>query len=114
MLVIRREQMDLFQQVTMRSFEKDMILHVHEFAPRHCQVIGDEMVRQTVRLGIQRAITYGFTNHGPARFYIEMMFMFGSAFDTDPQMPWTLESLKGEEYMDQMDRSKLLYNRGQA
>jgi hypothetical protein len=109
MLIIRHGQMDNLRKEMMRTFVEEMVLHLHQFAPRHCQVIGDEMVRKTIQVGLENADAYGFNDRGPLRYYLEMMFMFGSAFDTDPQMPWAAESLKGEPHMDQFDRSMRLY-----
>ena len=87
-----------------------MVVHLQNFAPHHWRVIGEQTGRHVIRLGIDQAKRYGFTNRGPVRFYIEMMFMFGSYFDTDPQYPWTAEALNDPENTDQMIRADRLYD----
>jgi hypothetical protein len=84
-LQIRAEQMKTFERAARRRFEDEMIAHSHEFSPRLCEVLGDAKLRRAVRAAIERAESYGFTNRGPIRLFIELMFLCGSAFDTDPQ-----------------------------
>jgi hypothetical protein len=63
------------------------------------------------RIGMARARAYGLTNQGPVRFYIELMFMFGSDFDSDPLLPWVREILTDPATPDQMVRADRLYGR---
>ena len=44
-----------------------------------------------------------------SRFYIELMFMFGSSFDTDPQYPWASGVLANPESVHQDVRADRLY-----
>jgi hypothetical protein len=111
MLEIRDEQMAVFEQAALKNFEGEMVEHVKEFTPKHCEVLGERAVRTVVRLGIERAKEYGFTNRGPVRFYIELMFMFGSYFDTDPLILWATEILNDPAIVDQMVRAERLYEK---
>lgn len=109
MWTIRQEQTDAFRQHHLQGFEDEMAVHLQKFAPRHWKVIGEPTGRQVIRLGIEKAGKYGFINRGPVRFYIELMFMFGSYFDTDPQYPWASAVLNDSEIMDQRTRADHLY-----
>jgi hypothetical protein len=111
MVIIRREQQKALEQFVLRNFEDEMIQHIKQFAPKHSEIIGEDGLRQVVRMGIERAKVYGLTNRGPVRFYIEMMFMLGSDFDTDPQYPWAGEILKDPVNADQMGRADHLYDK---
>jgi hypothetical protein len=110
MWTIRQEQTDAFRQHHLQKFEDQMVVHLEKFAPRHWQVIGEPTGREVIRLGIEQAKKYGFTNRGPVRFYLELMFMFGSYFDTDPQYPWVQAVLRDPEPMDQMVRADRLFD----
>ena len=88
MLEIREEQMAVFDQAARKSFEDEMVQHLAEFVPKQCEVIGEQQVRKVIQLGIERARIYSLTIRGPVRFYIELMFVFGSDFDTDPLLSW--------------------------
>ena len=109
MLVIRNEQMQTMETFALQEFENELVEHIKTFAPKHSEVIKDEGVREVVRLGIGRSEKYGFTNRGPVRFYVEMMCMFGSDFDTDFQLPWAEGTLNNEVIKDQTQRADILY-----
>jgi hypothetical protein len=87
MLMIRAQQMQVFEQEAWRQFEDEMVVHSRIFSPRHCDGIGDAQLHAIVRSAIVRAGNYNFTCRGPIRLFIEMMFLLGSSFDTDPQYP---------------------------
>jgi hypothetical protein len=109
MPVIRREQMEAFRQASLAAFENEMTVHSKDFSPRLCEVIGEEQLRVALRQAIGRAEGYEFTNRGPVRLFIELMFLFGSAFDTDPQYPWAAEILEASD--DQMQRAERLHEK---
>lgn len=110
MLTIRQDQVEAFEQYHLQKFEDEMVEHMKKFSSRHWKVMGESDGRRVIRLGIEQAKKYGFTNHGPVRFYIELMFMFGSYFDSDPQHPWA-GSILNAPRVDQMIRANRLYGR---
>ncbi len=110
MLVIRKEQMAVLEVYAQKGFERELVEHVKQFAPKHAAAIGNNAVSDVVQLGIERAGKYGFTNKGPVRFYVEMMCMFGSDFDTDPQLAWAAGILNNESVSDQMEKADFLFD----
>ena len=84
-LVIRREQMRALEGAQTGLFADELVAHIQGFAPTLFASMGNDAVRATVSMGLKNALGYGFTIRGPARFYVEAMFMLGSFFDTDPQ-----------------------------
>ncbi len=109
MIMIRDRQMEVLQSASLQNFENTMVRHIEKFTPPHYRILGEAGVRDVIRLGIERAQQYELTYRGPTRFYIEMMFMFGSFFDTDPQLPWAQHILTDDQIGDQMERSEQLY-----
>ncbi|MGI9074457.1 MAG: hypothetical protein ACR2JB_24795 [Bryobacteraceae bacterium] len=109
-MIIRQEQIEIFRQHHLQRFENEMVEHLKKFSPEHCKVAGETTVRQVIRIGIENAQTYGFTNRGPLRLYIELMFAFGCYFDTDPQYPWAGAVLNDPENVDQKARADRLWN----
>lgn len=107
MLRIRPEQMKVFEQDMLKRFKEEMVEHSKEFSPELCNIIGEEQLRVALKQAMKRANEYGFSNRGPIRLYIDMMFLFGSDFDTDPQYLKLTEILKRDE--DQMQRAEALY-----
>src|SRR5258707_14386417 len=110
MWTIRQQQADAFSKTALQKFEDEMVEHLKKFSPQHCKVAGEPAVREVIRMGIENAKKYGLINRGPVRFYIELMFMFGSYFDSDPQYPWTGAVLKDPEVIDQTARADRLYD----
>jgi hypothetical protein len=107
MLIIRTDQVTVFEQAASRQFEDEMMEHSKDFAEPLCKVIGDEQLRVALRSAIPRAEAYGFTNRGPIRLFIELTFLCGSAFDTDPQYSAVGEVLRGSG--DQMFRAQQIH-----
>jgi hypothetical protein len=89
-----RQLAEVGRSLAPELFEDEMSVHLRQFSPRHAEAIGDDWVRRAVRLGIERASAYGVTNPGFLRFYVEMMFLFGGTFDTDPLLPWAGDILR--------------------
>jgi|CZLA01.1.fsa_nt_gi hypothetical protein len=110
MLTMRQEQVEAFRQHHLQKFEDEMVEHLKKFAPQRCKVAGEEAVRQVIRIGIENAKKYGFINRGAVRLYIELMFAFGSYFDTDPQYTWASAVLDNPEQLEQMVRADRLWN----
>jgi hypothetical protein len=109
MLIIRTEQMRAFEQSSLHRFAEEMLEHLKKFSPRHAGVIGEARIRRVIELGMERARKYEFSNQGPVRFYMELMFMYGSEFDTDPQLAWAAEVLNEPNLSDQMTRADYLH-----
>ena len=109
MLLIRKEQIEIFKQVSLKRFEDEMVAYSQDFSPKLSRVLGEEGLRLAVNSAMMRADSYGFTNRGPIRLFIELMFLFGSSFDTDPQYPWAKNILRNTA--DQMQRAQLLYEK---
>lgn len=107
MLTMRQEQVESFRQDALQKFEEEMVEHSKEFSPKLCEVIGDEQLRVALRSAMRRAEAYGFTNRGPTRLFIEMTFLCGSAFDTDPQYGAVGEVLRASG--DQMQRAEQIH-----
>ncbi len=107
-MIIRDEQIQVFQQAAARRFEDEMVNHSKEFAHRHCEVLGEQAVRGIVRLSFQRAERYELTDRGPLRCYLELMWLYGSDFDTDPQLPWAIRTLRDKTIPSQFQRADAL------
>jgi hypothetical protein len=108
MLVIRREQMEVFSSYMRDRLESRLAIHLERFFPDVCRQLGGSGVREAIRYGIERSGSYGMRSHQAVCKYLNLMFTFGRNFDTDPQHPWAAEILHGvAENGD--ERMSLLY-----
>ncbi len=114
MLVIRKAQMAVLEQAVLRTFENRMLEHLKEFFPKHCEILGEEQVRKVIRLGIERAEQYGLVSERDIHLYVGLMFMLGSYFDQDPQLPWAAKILTDENIVYPNHRADQLHNRAMA
>lgn len=106
---IRDEQLTALDEVRMPDFAFEMARHLADFTPLHAALLGEEGLREIAEAGVERARAYGFTRRGPVRFYIELLFMLGWGFDSDPQLPWARETLTEAEIPDQVARADRLH-----
>lgn len=101
MLTVRSEQMmAMAEAIAIERFEPHMIRRLRTLFPEHTSALRKSGVRRCVRLGIQRARVYGITNPRQLQFYIVLMFLFGSRFDTDPLYPWAARILHEDLPLD--------------
>lgn len=88
MLQLREEQYQSLEDAARSRFKGEMLAHLSAFSPPLAKTLGDEGLLRVIDLGLDRSAGYGFTLRGPVRLYLELMLLFGSHFDTDPQYPW--------------------------
>lgn len=110
MLTIRESQRKTFEERAQQAFEDEMVAHLAEFSPPLFKTLGEAQMRVAVRFGVDRAAAHDFSFRGPVRLYLEMMLLFGSYFETDPQYPWAAEMLKNRD-VEQMERAESLYEK---
>ena len=107
MLVIRPEQMAVFERGMAHRFEDEMVAHGKAFSPRLSEVLGEDQLRVAIRSAIARAGRHGFTLRGPIRLFVELSFLWGSGFDTDPQYPAVGALLRAGT--DEMERAMSIH-----
>jgi hypothetical protein len=103
--------MNAIRAETARTFEGEMVRHLAAFSPPLFKAIGEPQLREAIRFGVAAADRHGFTTRGPVRLYLELMLLFGSRFDTDPQYPWAQEILNERDSAPQAQRADVLYRR---
>ncbi|MCB1826409.1 MAG: hypothetical protein KDJ54_18265 [Candidatus Competibacteraceae bacterium] len=88
MLVIRKSQVKVFEQVAAQRFEAGLLDHLRTFFPEQAAALGTAQLGKVVRYGLQRAESRGLRTERGLYLYLALMFMLGSAFDEDPQLAW--------------------------
>jgi len=107
MLKINNNQMKVFERISLNNFEEEMVLHSKVFSPSLCECVCEEQLRITIHNIVKHSGNYGFTNRGSIRLYIELTFLYGKGFDTDPQYSKIRKVLTSSN--SQMLRAKHLY-----
>ncbi len=114
MLTIRPEQMAVFADASVSRFERRMLGHIAEYFPAHYEIVGEQALRATIRLGVERGQAYGLTTQRDLYHYVPLMLLLGSYFDEDPQLPWAAAILKDEAVSDPGARAERLYDEAMA
>lgn len=96
-MIIRNEQMAAFQEAADRDFENRAIQYLQENFPRRCETVGPENLHPIVQIGRKCAAHYQCFGEQGIVVYLHLMFILGSGFDSDPQLPWAAEILNDAE-----------------
>jgi hypothetical protein len=110
MFRLRAAHLEAFETAARAEFEEEMLVHLEAHAPKQFEMIGKFEMRRVIQVGIRGAALYGLTNRGPVRFYIDLMCILGSNFDTDPLLPWAGKVLGTWKSGDQMAQADRLYD----
>ena len=111
MLIIREAQIAAFQRGALDGYVTELVAHCREFSPHLCQTLSEAELRAAVEHGVTRAATHGLDMRGPIRFFVDLMIVLGSGFDTDPQYGWAAEILARKDTLGQMERAEALHAR---
>ena len=111
MLVIRKQQMEALENASTRAFENRTYLHLQQWFPHHCELLGEDQMRRVIRYGWQKANSYELTAECCVRSYIEFMCLLGGGLDTDILLPWAAEILNDKSTPDQVARGDRLYHK---
>jgi hypothetical protein len=101
-ITFHADQMAALEAQAELAFVEEMTDHLWAFSPALCKTLGREKLRAVVVDGVARAAGYGLTYRNPIRLFLELCFILGSGFDEDPQVPWAGETLRRDDFFNQM------------
>jgi hypothetical protein len=110
MLIIRSEQMRVFEAEAAKDFVGATLVHLRRCFPVDCERLGEAQTRKVIQEGIARAARRGIDVRNDVRQYISVMFALGSGFSEDPQLPWAGEALE-HATATLSERTSLLYDK---
>lgn len=111
MLRIRKEQNEELGKIALKRFEDNMVEHIKEFFPKYYEIHEEPLIRKVILYAVDRAESYDLITERDLCFYINLVFLLGSNFDTDPQLPWAAEILKDETITDSVTRIDRLHDK---
>jgi hypothetical protein len=103
---ISAQTMQGFSDRAYKDFEDRMVRHLVEFFPDQCKELGEVSVRALIRKGEKTASGYLLDAEQDVCLYVDLMFLLGEDFDTDPEIPWANAILteQPEDPEEKMDR----------
>lgn len=107
MLVIRKEQMDIFSRHMLKQFEDLMANHLRSRFPEQTRDISEPDLRNLINDGIDKDETYNITIEDNVQRYLEYIVTYGSDFDTNPETSWAGDILRMEDLDGTRKRDRL-------
>ena len=103
MFMIRPAQMEVLARFNDAGTEDRALRHLRKCIPDVCDSLSEAELRRIIRWGRSRSRGHGIEREVDFFRYLNLMFMFGFAFDTDPTYPWAARTLS----MDKPSRAKM-------
>jgi hypothetical protein len=94
MLIIRPAQMEVFREEALRSFEKEMVVHLRNSFPTAASEMNDSALLSAIQAGIRKAASYGIKRVPDVRTFLEYVICYGPNFDVDPTTEWAGQVLR--------------------
>lgn len=94
MLLIRDAQMRAFSTAMRERFVSECLAYAEAKFPDKVVAMGRPDARVLVRRAIDRAKDYGIDKPPEVRRFIDLVFRFGSDFDTRPDLASTFDALQ--------------------
>jgi hypothetical protein len=103
---IRREQLAAFEAESERQVVQRAAAYVRCQHPERCAALGDAAVRASVATALQKRAPYRFDSEETLFAWLDLMYLLGFEFDTDPWCGWVRPTLTD---FDLGARTRLLY-----
>jgi len=110
-MVVRPDQVEALRKASVESFRSRMRQHLTALFPVICGSLTPAELDNAIDHGIRQAGAQGFHTESTVCRYIDLMFLLGSGFDTDKQLPWAAELLAGSQGNSERERMDRLYGR---
>jgi hypothetical protein len=94
MMIIRAEQLAVFQQVARLNLENVLVAEYQAAAPTLSAALGEPPLRLAVQLALAAAAEFALTDRAALRLFVELRWLLGSAAVTDPQYQWLADILR--------------------
>jgi hypothetical protein len=111
MLIIRREQFEPFRAAARERHVHALLRHLRAMFPGRSAGLDDEELKEVIAEGRRRSATFGIVHEVSVIRFIEVMFLMGPDFDTDPLRPWAGAILNSPAITDPDEKVDLLYFR---
>lgn len=106
MLIIRKQQQDAFDRAVARSIECALLTHATRQFVDPVRRMGEPAARALVRKALADAGRYGIEQEYEVSRYLDLMFLLGEDFASDPSLPWAsvalAERVGAREKMDRL------------
>ena len=93
-MIVRPQQMAVFEQEAFRTMQERLIAHVRRHYPAEVKHLGSEELKQEVGIGMRRAQEYSLTRETTIGAFVSLRFVIGPEFDHQPDIHEALSDQK--------------------
>jgi hypothetical protein len=113
MLTIRKDQIQAFEKVFLRNFEKEIYTHLRESMTDFVESMDDKTLLEFVQEKIKKGESYGIETRYDLRRFIECVLMLHSDSENLEELPWVSailfnQDISGTEKMDALVKESLM------
>ena len=105
MLVIRKEQMEVFARIAEENFIDDVAREVRETEADSVEDLSDDDLRKRVKVAVARAARHGLTLELSIIAFVRLMFAIAPNFDEQPN----IKQMLADERVEPDDRVELVF-----
>ncbi len=89
MFKFRQQHLEAFEAQATKLFTARVIAHVKSVWPAESAELGEAVTAEIVRSAVGRATLAGFSTEYDVVRYVDLAFLLGTDFDTNPRVVWT-------------------------
>jgi hypothetical protein len=89
MFKLRKEHLDAFEAQVVKLFTTRVVAHLKAVWPDECKELGDAPLGELARKAIQRAAALGLSAELDVVRFVDLCFLLGVDFETNPLAGWT-------------------------
>lgn len=113
MLIIRKEQMAVFEKHLDSRFHTFLRKHIREYMAVDEKDLSNPGVDELIKLAISRASSYRVTMERDIAMFLDLMILKGRDFDSDPKLLWARKILDSKD-SDGSEKMQKIYRRLEA
>ncbi len=110
MLIIRKEQIEVFEKIAMHRFEDTVFEIIIEEYPVKCEEPGEDQVRESIKTGIIKAKKYDIEIEAYVAEYIKIMHELSFDFDESTDTQWAADILNNADINEKTKIEELRNN----
>ncbi|WP_275360824.1 hypothetical protein [Xenorhabdus bovienii] len=104
------DQWNMLKKHSFNAYIDELVAHCNESYPYLEIKLGKDELRKALKDAVEKAKNDGFDQRGAVQFYIDMLILFGTEFQTDPQYTWIKTNLDNHSHLGQLEKTSLLYH----
>ncbi|WP_274719998.1 hypothetical protein [Xenorhabdus bovienii] len=104
------DQWNMLKKHSFNAYIDELVAHCNESYPYLEIKLGKDELRKALKDAVEKTKNDGFDQRGAVQFYIDMLILFGTEFQTDPQYTWIKTILDNHSHLGQLEKTSLLYH----